>query len=180
MELLKQATRYVSVVIPCIFYDNKTHSFGEQIILLSPYNTVPAQLHLLQTVNCKVFLTPNVRPPAVATILATPEHGLRILEIPTVEQLYTARSKSYPYMKTFEEACDEPLVMMHTSGSTGFPKPIVWTHGFCAAYAASLQLDPPPEAESVDQMYMGNRIFVMFPRFHVSLDFQFPRIGRIL
>lgn len=34
-----------------------------------------------------------------------------------------------PYPKTFEEARWEPLCVLHTSGSTGIPKPIVVRHG---------------------------------------------------
>lgn len=38
----------------------------------------------------------------------------------------------YPYNKTFEEAEWDPLVVLHTSGSTGLPKPIVARQGMLA------------------------------------------------
>lgn len=31
----------------------------------------------------------------------------------------------FPYTKTFDEAEWDPVVVLHTSGSTGFPKPII-------------------------------------------------------
>ncbi|PQE04333.1 NRPS-like enzyme protein [Rutstroemia sp. NJR-2017a BBW] len=141
---------------------------GYKVLLLSPRNSVAGQLGLIRATKCKTLITSGHPLPAVAAILSTTGHGLQELEIPTIEKLLTKPSKHYPYEKTFDEVCDEPLVVMHTSGSTGFPKPINWTHGFCAAFATSLSLDPPPGFKSIDKMYEGNRIFVMFPAFHAA------------
>lgn len=33
----------------------------------------------------------------------------------------------YPYNFTFKEAKNHPAIVVHTSGSTGLPRPIVWT-----------------------------------------------------
>jgi acyl-coenzyme A synthetase/AMP-(fatty) acid ligase len=38
----------------------------------------------------------------------------------------------FPYNKTFEEAEWDRLVVLHTSGSTGIPKPIVCRQGMLA------------------------------------------------
>ena len=37
-------------------------------------------------------------------------------------------SEPYPYNKTFDEAKHDPCFIIHTSGSTGMPKPVVCTH----------------------------------------------------
>jgi len=34
----------------------------------------------------------------------------------------------YPYDKTFEEARNHPVMVVQTRGSTGLPKPLVWTN----------------------------------------------------
>lgn len=127
-----------------------------------------AQLHLLQTADCKVLITPVQRPPAISAIVSAQKKELRVLEIPTVDELLNTHARHFPYNKSFDQARQDPLTVMHTSGSTGFPKPITWTHDFAAAYAKQLQLDPPPGFESIDKLYEGNRVFVMFPPFHVS------------
>ncbi|TGO35888.1 hypothetical protein BHYA_0142g00040 [Botrytis hyacinthi] len=141
---------------------------GYKVLLLSPRNSVAAQLDLIKVTKCKTFITSGRPLPSVAAILAAAGSTLQKLEIPTIEDLLNTPSKHYPYDKTFDEVCDEPFLVMHTSGSTGFPKPISWTNGFCAAYATSLSLSPPAGFESVDKMYEGNRIFVMFPPFHAA------------
>ncbi|TGO47244.1 hypothetical protein BCON_0287g00140 [Botryotinia convoluta] len=139
-----------------------------KVLLLSPRNSVAAQLDLIKVTKCKTFITSGRPLPSVTAILDAASSALQTLEIPTIEDLLNTPSKNYPYEKTFDEVCDEPLVVMHTSGSTGFPKPISWTNGFCAAYATSLSLSPPAGFESIDKMYEGNRIFVMFPPFHAA------------
>ncbi|KAF7884733.1 uncharacterized protein EAF02_005069 [Botrytis sinoallii] len=40
--------------------------------------------------------------------------------------------EKFPFKKTFEAAKDEPFVVLHTSGTTELPKPIVWTHDYIA------------------------------------------------
>ncbi|TGO07514.1 hypothetical protein BTUL_0270g00140 [Botrytis tulipae] len=141
---------------------------GYKVLLLSPRNSVAAQLDLIKVTKCKTFITSGRPLPSVTAILAAAGSALQTLELPIIETLLTTPSTHYPYGKTFDEVCDEPLLVMHTSGSTGFPKPISWTNGFCAAYATSLSLSPPTGFESVDKMYEGNRIFVMFPPFHAA------------
>lgn len=50
--------------------------------------------------------------------------------IPELDDLLKAAPVNhYPYEKTFEEAAKEPYLILHTSGSTGMPKPIRYTLG---------------------------------------------------
>ncbi|KAI9648036.1 hypothetical protein NHQ30_002664 [Ciborinia camelliae] len=95
------------------------------------YEIVGAQLELIRATQCKTFTNSDRLLPFVAAILAAADNSLKTLEILTIEKLLITRTKHYPYEKKFDEVCDGPLVVMHTSGSTGFPKPISWTHGFC-------------------------------------------------
>ena len=44
----------------------------------------------------------------------------------------------YLYEKTFEEAAHDPIVIVHTSGTTGMPKPILWTHAIYATIDAQM------------------------------------------
>jgi len=40
----------------------------------------------------------------------------------------------FPYAKSFNEARWDPLVILHTSGSTGLPKPVYCYQGMVAAW----------------------------------------------
>lgn len=42
-------------------------------------------------------------------------------------------TQPYLYTKTFEEAEHDPCFIVHTSGSTGMPKPVTWTHSSLSA-----------------------------------------------
>ena len=39
--------------------------------------------------------------------------------MPSLEELLTSRPHHFPYDKTFDEAEDDPVIVCHTSGSTG-------------------------------------------------------------
>ena len=40
-------------------------------------------------------------------------------QTPTLNDMLRGESKKFPFTKTFEEAINEPLVIIHSSGSTG-------------------------------------------------------------
>ena len=45
--------------------------------------------------------------------------NIRTIEIPAMEVLTSTPAKAYPYTKTWEEAKNDRVLIMHTSGSTG-------------------------------------------------------------
>lgn len=137
----------------------------------SPRNSIPAHIHLFNCLGCQTMLTSSPVPPVVNAIAGA--HPLKVLEIPSVHDLLHKKYPQYPYNKTFEEAKDEPLLALHTSGTTGIPKPLVWTHGWAAGFQMWSQMDPPEGFESRDRYYQGNRLFPLLPAFHVSIVLNF-------
>ena len=63
------------------------------------------------------MIVPEPQPPYVAPLLAA--YPVRVLQFPKLEELFRGPAWHYPYTKTFEEACHDPLVSLHTSGTTG-------------------------------------------------------------
>ncbi|TGO09590.1 hypothetical protein BTUL_0160g00060 [Botrytis tulipae] len=108
-----------------------------KLLLTSPPLTASATTHLFTAMSCKVLLTTSPQPPTVAPIVKLHDY-LRILTIPSIEELLNTTYEYFPYGKIFEEAKGEPLVALHTSGTTGLPKPVIYTHDYAAAYTSAI------------------------------------------
>ena len=140
----------------------------EQLFLTSPRNSVAAQFNLFERLKCKILLSSAPRPPAVNAI--SDSQDFRVVEVPSVEYFLDTHHPQIPFTKTFEEALLDPLFVVHTSGSTGIPKPLIYTHASAATNTKIMSLDPPDGHKSQDRMYQGKRVFITFPPFHVSFE----------
>ena len=87
------------------------------MIYNSPRNSVDAHVNLFTLQKCRTLILPQPQPPYAASLLAT--YRMRTLEIPSLDEFLTTEVTPYPYNKSFEEARKDPLVALHTSGSTG-------------------------------------------------------------
>jgi long-subunit acyl-CoA synthetase (AMP-forming) len=91
--------------------------------LPSPRNAVVNTVALLEQTGCKtLFYTGNLHTQEEPLKESIP--GLKMLEIPCLIQMSTTKTAEYPYTKTWEEAKKDVVLIVHTSGSTGLPKPI--------------------------------------------------------
>ncbi|THV47479.1 hypothetical protein BGAL_0307g00020 [Botrytis galanthina] len=137
--------------------------FGEYPLLLtSPLLTASATTHLFTAMSCKVLLTTSPQPPIVTPVVKLHDY-LRVLTIPSIEELLSTTYEYFPYGKIFEEAKGEPLVALHTSGTTGLPKPIIYTHDYAAAYIRALQLEPPEGSICIMIAAIANQTTYIFP-----------------
>ncbi len=75
---------------------------------------------------------------------------------------------NYPYNKTFDEARLDPLVVLHTSGSTGIPKAVTVTHGTFSCIDAYQMIPSLGGAETIGPSLSGTRLFLAFPLFHAA------------
>lgn len=139
----------------------------EQLFLTSPRNSVAAQFNLFERLHCNTLLSSAPRPPAVTAI--TESQDFHVVEVPSVDYLLDTHHEHFPFTRTFDEALSDPFFVVHTSGSTGIPKPLLYTHATAATNTKMMSLDPPDGYESQDRMYQGNRVFITFPPFHVSV-----------
>ncbi|KAI0424717.1 hypothetical protein F5Y09DRAFT_323623 [Xylaria sp. FL1042] len=141
---------------------------GYKLLLSSPRNTLEAHLLLLDKTNCDIFLYPKGFPlPIINQILVSKK--MRNVEVPWVNDwldVNNTEERPYPYDKIFSEARDEPFVVLHTSGSTGLPKPIIQTHGLVSAVDAFTTLD---DAQTIFPILCkGRRVYSAFPLFHCA------------
>ncbi|KAI1641467.1 putative NRPS-like enzyme [Biscogniauxia mediterranea] len=137
---------------------------GYALFLTSPRNSPAAHQSLFATLKCTTLLTTApTPPPALAVIEAVKP---RQLTIPSVDDLVTKPYPLYVYKKTYEEGRLDPLWIIHTSGSTGIPKPLVWTQEAGARHHNCSAREPPKDVPSLERAYHGKRVMVTTPPFH--------------
>ncbi|CZR57114.1 related to NRPS-like enzyme [Phialocephala subalpina] len=160
--------RYWAVV----FGGNKC---SRKILLPSVRNSTANNVFLLQETSCKTVLcTKSLE--RVAKELR--EHvDVQILMIPSWNEMVCPLPKSYVYTKTWEEARDDQIIVLHTSGSTGNPKPIPYTHAFLSFFDAvrTLPAENGKRPHNVSALELGHSdyFYMAFPLFHlVGLSFS--------
>lgn len=90
---------------------------SKKILLPSVRNSSANNVFLLQETSCKTVLCTEHQE-RVARELQ--EHiDVQILVVPSWNQMISGLPESYPYTKTWEEARDDQIIVLHTSGSTG-------------------------------------------------------------
>ncbi|KFX89365.1 hypothetical protein V490_07071 [Pseudogymnoascus sp. VKM F-3557] len=100
---------------------------GHPLLLPSPRNALPNTSSLLEVTNCNVvFYSGNCKEQSIQ--LKSLITGLQIVEVPELEDMINTPSKPFLYSKTWQEAKDDVVLVVHTSGSTGAPKPIYYTN----------------------------------------------------
>lgn len=143
-----------------------------QVLFLSPRNSTGGALAVLEAAKCDIWVKPCEQPylPLVEGFLQ--QRPMKLLDIPEIDELLDAESaESFPYNKTFDEASQDPFCVLHTSGSTGVPKPISWSHGLIGTMDA-VRLLPPTEGDDglapwTSLWKEGDRLYSAFPISHV-------------
>ena len=96
---------------------------------------------------------------------------MKRFEIPSLEELLEPENKpeSFPFNKTYEEAKNDPLCVLHTSGSTGMPKPIIMPHSYPAAADHHIHMPPLDGRPSISAyLAQASRRYIGFPPWHAG------------
>lgn len=98
--------------------------------------------------------------------------SLRCLVFPSLDELLAAQSIPVHYSFDFNQVRREPILILHSSGSTGIPKPIVMTHGSFAAVDNDRNFPTIPGRNNHDlttwEIRQRCRLYVLFPPFHLA------------
>jgi len=133
-------------------------------------------LAVLEAAKCDIWVNPSSKSSNLV-IDFLQKRPMKVIDLPELSELLDADTvEAYPYTKTWDEAINDPFCLLHTSGSTGLPKPIVWSHGLIGTMDA-VRLLPPSEGDGGMAPWTkgwddGDRIYSSFPMSHVRL---FPR-----
>ncbi|KAI1477932.1 acetyl-CoA synthetase-like protein [Daldinia eschscholtzii] len=137
---------------------------GYKIFLTSPRNSVAAHLSLLENLECDKIIVSGAIPPAVDEILQKRE--MKLLRMAEMEHLLNHPHEPYLYQTALEKAKRDGSFVCHTSGTTGLPKPCIYTHEFVLRIARTLSLEPP-SGYTLLQSHLGhNSHILILPLFH--------------
>lgn len=119
--------RYHFFILACMLLGHKT-------LCSAPRNSAVIHLHLLKETQCKnIFISKEID---IAALLGQqPSDGTKVYNFPDLESLLwdSEEPKHYEYTKSYQEAKDDPWLVLHTSGTTGMVKPVIHRHGYLAA-----------------------------------------------
>ncbi|KAH8127508.1 hypothetical protein FP744_10003361 [Trichoderma asperellum] len=157
---------------------------GHSALFLSPKNSTEGALAVLDATKCDVWANAGEVPlsPLVKQLLE--RRPMRLLELPLLDDLLDDKpTDPFPYTKAFEVAKDDPFCYLHTSGTTGVPKPIPWSHGLIGTMDA-VRLLPPVEGDNgllpwTSDWKAGDTIYSSFPMSHgagIIMDILMPAL----
>lgn len=138
---------------------------GFQLLLISPRNSIAGHLHLFRATNTKALLVTQPLPPPVSPIVANVT--IKTLPVPDLDHLLYQQHPPFAYKASYADNWNDPLVVLHTSGTTGLPKPITWTHGFVDAFRAAVNIPTGTGEALVKQKFANARAYNALPLFHV-------------
>lgn len=101
---------------------------GYKALFISPRNSVEAQVNLFDKTDCNLLYHDQTLASIVRPWVAG-RPGMKSIALPPWEAWVTTPVAPFPYTKTFAEAEWDPFVVLHTSGSTGLPKPVIIPQG---------------------------------------------------
>ncbi|KAJ5678651.1 acetyl-CoA synthetase-like protein [Penicillium macrosclerotiorum] len=144
---------------------------GHQSFLPSTRNSDEAHVHLLKATDCTKLFFSEERSTRVLDIQGLcPD--VAIFQIPTVQQILSDKAGGlHPYRtnKSFADVESETTCIIHSSGTTGMPKPVYMKNGFFAAMDAIALLDWPADRQPSSFFYMTNKdpVLATTPFFHL-------------
>ncbi|CEN60488.1 hypothetical protein ASPCAL02925 [Aspergillus calidoustus] len=134
------------------------------LVLPSPLVTAEAQLRILAKKRCTIYLRPASMADHVTAILHGTSH-IQAIEVPGIEECFREEeAETITYSKTWDEGKDDPWLVYHTSGTTGSPKPVTYTHYMMAGVDIAASL--PGEEESILHQMASSRWFTPLPSMH--------------
>ncbi|PWY76131.1 NRPS-like enzyme [Aspergillus sclerotioniger CBS 115572] len=144
------------------------HKTGYKPLLPSTRLSDDAYQHILNATDCHTFLSTPEKQRRVAEIQAF-RQDTAFFEVPSIAELLDAKVEHYPYTKTYREAEDDVAIIIHSSGTTGMPKPVPLTHGFLATldYGAYLSRPQSRQCTMFNDLPPDTLVLSTTPFFHL-------------
>ncbi|CAK7211993.1 putative NRPS-like protein biosynthetic cluster [Sporothrix eucalyptigena] len=143
---------------------------GYTMTFLSPRNSMDGHLAVLDKCECTRWILPSHKLGHVQQILDT--RSMTVVPLPEQTTLLGLDGEDttvpvYPFTKVFDDARQNPFVILHTSGSTGLPKPVRVPHGSLTTIDAQ-HLLPRIEGRGTHAQFFSERkvAYSTYPNFH--------------
>ncbi|KAK2683879.1 AMP-dependent synthetase/ligase [Fusarium oxysporum f. sp. vasinfectum] len=111
---------------------------GCKVLFISPRNTPAVQLSLFDATKCRYLYTTDSFRSIMQPCLD--QRTMEVSMIESIDYLLSVTPRPFPYSRSIEQARWDPLVVLHTSGSTGVPKPVFLKQGIMYAFEEFLHL----------------------------------------
>ncbi|KAI0400282.1 hypothetical protein F4802DRAFT_502869 [Xylaria palmicola] len=144
---------------------------GRCVVFPSPSNTIPSNLRLFSTVGAEKLFYAAESASSLQPLLGSVDGTMTSIPTPTYAEILDKDVvEEYPFPFTFEEVKHKAVVGLHTSGTSGHPKPIYWNHSAIASVAIPFDFStlphPPKRPHVLFETLEGNNVFVPFPLYH--------------
>jgi hypothetical protein len=130
-------------------------------------NSLEAHLSLVEKTGCSALLhSKNPLPVAQSILNGWPMESATVPELEFF--LDEEPVEIIPFLKSFDEVKDEPFCILHTSGSTGIPKPVPVTYGSYGGMDSQLLIPSRGHKPTFLSYVRGKRVFFALPVFHAA------------
>ncbi|GKT43440.1 non-canonical non-ribosomal peptide synthetase FUB8 [Colletotrichum spaethianum] len=141
---------------------------GHKVLNCSHFNSLVFNLSLCEKMDCSTLLhTEGVDAMIDPLLQARP---MREVLLPTLDSLFDDNAEPpqpYPYNRSFAEGIDDPISVGHTSGTTGLPKPVVWTQRSFAVISVWKSIPDLDGRPSVEKLFReSHRCYQTMPIYH--------------
>jgi acyl-coenzyme A synthetase/AMP-(fatty) acid ligase len=140
---------------------------GRKVLLASHLASADAHLFLLELLECTAVVYASEMTSLAQSLEERFPSAKYISTTSLCSFLDTSKSSSkcehYEYSKSYQQAHSDPVMIVHTSGTTGMPKPVVWTNDMLAS-VDRLHTLPGSAATQL----AGQGIYCALPVFHTS------------
>ena len=145
---------------------------NDKVLLPSPRNPIATNISLMEQTQSSHIVHSKELTPLVDGICAA-KTDLKRMAINSLDELLEAQTETFPFNLTFDQAVDQPIVVLHSSGSTGLPKPVTMTHGTFAVLDNDRNFPSVPGRKNHDFTVWDfdtpdARIYEPFPPFHLA------------
>ncbi|KAI1125544.1 hypothetical protein F5Y10DRAFT_294522 [Nemania abortiva] len=141
------------------------------VVLPSPGNTTAANISLFHKVGATTLLYgPEALDMLSPLLTATKDILKSTMTMSYTELLNDALVEPYPFAGTFDELQDRPFMGLHTSGTSGHPKPIYWNYSAAATIPSFLDPgvhdDDAHGPSALRELLHSSTVASFFPLFH--------------